>query len=183
MKETVQNVVNETHGKKKTVYTWEARNSFECINGLITLCQEIKAELESRYNDIVPDVVKQMGKIFDFENMIEKLSKFSVQNGKLSISKADRREWETCGREEFNEFYIHVCNLPHIVNLSDMNPDLELFAHSSDLVLKNLKTTLQNIIWQGLGGSAYESFRDKDGKKDRGISSESIEEVLGFGRS
>ena len=155
----------EAKGKKQTLYTWEARDPYECIDDLITLCHELKDELQSRYNDIISDEVKQMGTIFDFENMIESLSMFSVQDGKLSISKANRRDWDTCGHEEFKEFYLHVCNLPHIAHLSDMNQELELFAHSSDLVLKNLKTTILSIVWHGLGGCAYEIFRHEDGEK------------------
>ena len=160
-----ENVEREAKGKKQTLYTWEARDPYKCIDDLITLCHELKDELQSRYNDIISDEVKQMGTIFDFENMIESLSMFSVQDGKLSISKANRRDWDTCGREEFKEFYLHVCNLPHIAHLSDMNQELELFAHSSDLVLKNLKTTILNIVWHGLGGCAYEIFRHEDGEK------------------
>ena len=143
-----ENVENEAKGKKQTLYTWEARDPYDCINDLITLCDELKEELQSRYNNIIPDEVKQMGTIFDFEDMIVSLSKFIVEDGKLSISKANHRDWDTCGREEFKKFYMHVCNLPHIAHLSELNQELELFAHSSDLVLRNLKTgTIQGIIW------------------------------------
>ena len=94
------------------------------------MCDELKKELEGRYNDIIPGVVKKMGIIFDFEKMIESLSKFSVSNGKLSISKSDRTDWDTCGREEFKEFYSHVCDLPHIAHLSETRQELELFKVS-----------------------------------------------------
>ena len=160
-----ENVEHKAKGKKQTLCTWEARSRYEGIDELITLCHELNEELQSRYNDIIPDVVKQIGAIFDFENMIERLSKFSVENGKLSISKSDRMDWDTCSREEFNEFFSHVCNLLHVAHLSEMNRELELFRHNSDFVLRNLKTALQSIVWQGLGGCAYEVFRDKDDKK------------------
>jgi hypothetical protein len=117
-------VVDETtdveNGKQKTAYTWNARKANECIRDLVTLCQELRVGLTSRFDKIVPIPVKKLGKVFDLEHIIivEQLCKFKITDGKLVISRQDQIEWEADRSGEFSEFYQHVCVMPHVQALA-----------------------------------------------------------------
>ena len=47
------NVSND--GKKQTVYTWDARCPKECVADLIMFCQNLRAALDARYNQVLPE--------------------------------------------------------------------------------------------------------------------------------
>ena len=161
-------VVDETtkvqNGKRQTIYTWDARSSKDCIKDLVTLCEDLQVGLDTRFNDIIPNSVKQLEKIFDIERMVENLCKFSVQDGNLVISRRDRIEWEADGSNEFREFYQHVCDIPHVQKLADEDHDLDLLPHDSSTILKRLKTTMQKMFWQRLGNCTDAMFLDEEGK-------------------
>ena len=154
------------NGKRKTTYTWDARSPQECIDDLITLCQDLRAALQARFNRAVPAPVKKLFQVFDLEKAVENLCKFKVENEKLVVSREDRITWETDGTEEFQEFYNDVCNIPHVRALADRNRDLGLLPHDSNMILKRFKTTLQKMVWFGLGNcaaSAVNMFVDSKG--------------------
>lgn len=161
-------VTNETtevrNGKRATTYTWDARSPYDCITDLIVLCKNLRVGLEGRHNNIVPNSVKKLGKVFDVEEIVRQLCKFKVENGKLILAREDRIEWETSGSNELHEFYQHVCSLPHVQALADANHDMDLLPTDSHAVLKRFKNTLQNIFWMGLGSCVEELFVDRQGE-------------------
>lgn len=152
------------NGRKKTTYTWNARKANECIRDLVTLCQELRVGLTSRFDKIVPIPVKKLGKVFDLEHIVEHLCKFKVANGKLVISRQDRIEWEADGSSEFSEFHQHVCAMPHVLALADEDHGLDLLPHDSLTILKNFKTTLKKIFWESMGNCTDTMFADHEGK-------------------
>lgn len=105
---------NTKTGKKKKLYTWAARTPEDCLEDMITLSSELKDALEDRFDRMVPKEVKTLAVIFDLEVLFEKFSKFTMDKGKLFISREDREDWETFGRVEFKEFYTYVCALLHV---------------------------------------------------------------------
>ena len=91
------------------------------------------------------------------------MEKFKVNDGKLVVSREDRIEWETAGTKEFQEFYNIVCNIPHIRTLADTNHNLSLLPHDSNVILKKFKTTIEKILWFGLGDCLDTMFVDQQG--------------------
>ncbi len=86
---------------------------------------------------------------------------FEVRDGKLVVPREDRIQWETAGTKEFQEFYNVVCNIPHIQTLADTDHNLSLLPHDSNAILKKFKTTMEKILWFGLGDLAL--FVDQQG--------------------
>jgi hypothetical protein len=91
------------------------------------------------------------------------MEKFKVDDGKLVVSGEDGVEWETAGKKEFQEFYNIVCNIPHIRELADTNHNLSLLPHNSNVILKKFKTTIEKILWFGLGDCLDTMFIDQQG--------------------
>lgn len=155
----------ESKGRKKSkLYDWRSRSPVDCVKDLITLCDELIEELQERYNRIIPNSVKKLGVIFDMENIMTYLSNFKIESGKHFLTRDDRQKWDLFARDEFQEFYEHVCNLPHIQKFSEENPELELQTHNSSSVLKNFKTTVRDIIWGDLGNVSEYLFRSPNGE-------------------
>ena len=74
-------------GKKKTTtYTWNAQTPHDCIKDLISLCKELRIDLQARFTNIVPSSVKKLCKVFDFENIAKQMCNFKVYDGKLVIN-------------------------------------------------------------------------------------------------
>lgn len=159
-----ESIAGEKNSKKKTIYTWEARTPKECIINLIEFCHNLRVALLDRYNNVIPEPVKKLHKIFELEKAIKYLCNFKIQNGKLVVSREDRIAWEIDGTNEFAEFYNVVCNIPHIQNLADTDHNLSLLSHHSNIVLKKFKTTLQKMVWLDLGNCADKMFVDTNGK-------------------
>ncbi len=150
-------------GKKQTIYTWDARSPKDCIPDLISFCQNLRVALDDRFTRAVPDAVKKLSQIFDLEKACEYMCKFKVEAGKLVVSREDRINWETVGTIEFQHFYNVVCNIPHIRALADTNHNLCLLPHDSNTVLKRFKTTIEKIVWFGLGNCTDTIFVDLKG--------------------
>ena len=91
------------------------------------------------------------------------MEKFKINDGKLVVSREDQIEWETAGTKEFQEFYNIVCNIPHIRTLADTNHNLSLLPHDSNVILKKFKTTIEKILWFGLGDCLDTMFVDQQG--------------------
>ena len=130
----------------------------------MALCQEIRVGLTSRFDKIVLIPAKKLGKVFDLEHVVEQLCKFKVADDKLVVSREDRIEWEADGSGEFSEFYQHVCIIPHVQALADEDHSLDLLPHDSLTILTKFKTTLQKIVWVGIGSSTDTMFADPEGK-------------------
>ena len=79
-----------------------------------TLCNKLQENLNSRYENIVHSNVEKISKMFDLGELVSELSKFRFQNGKLIIRRYYRITWERKGLNEFNEYYEHICQLPHV---------------------------------------------------------------------
>ena len=133
----VSNVSND--GKEQTIYTWDARCAKECVADLIMFCQNLCAVLDARYNEVIPEPVKKLHKIFDLVKVIKHLCRFKSEDGKLLVSREDRVEWETDGTNEFAEFYKVVCDIPHIRDLSDTDHNLALLSHHSNMIINSIK--------------------------------------------
>ncbi len=101
------------------------------------------------FSSIIPNEVKLLSRIFDFENLLSDLVCFSYDNGKISISREERIKWEMKGAKEFAEFHGHVCELPHVKGLADADPELNLVPHCSQSIYLSLKTALKRMVWQG----------------------------------
>ena len=148
-------------GKKQTTYTWDARCPKEYFSDLIMFCQNLRAALDARYKQVIPEPVKKLHKIFDLEKAIKHLCKFKSENGKLLVSREDRVEWETDGTNEFAEFYKVVCDIPHIRDLSDTDHNLALLSHHSNMIIKRFKGTLEKMVWFDLENCAAMMFVDE----------------------
>ena len=146
------------------MYNWEARTPSDCINELKTLCKELRNNLSTRYENIVPAHVVKLYNIFDLGKIIGELTSFKYENDKLVINRNDRIEWEKKGLEEFNEYFEHVCQLPHVQKYVDDNSTSNLLPHSSQSVFSNFKTTIKRVVWENLGGETQEVFRTEKGE-------------------
>lgn len=150
------------HGKKSTTYTWAARNLQDCLGDLIQFCSSLRLSISTRFHRAVPNVTSQLYSMFDFEKALTHLCNFTVQNGKLIITREQKIEWETDGVEEFNAFFKVVCNIPHVRALADSDSSLMLLPHNSAVVFKRFKDTLKKMIWFGLG-NRFDIFVDLKG--------------------
>ena len=148
-------------GKKKTTYVWSARSPKDCISDLIAFCKNLHIALDARFNLAVPEEVRKLAKIFDLEKAFASMEKFQICDGKLLVPREDRIQWETAGTKEFQEFYNVVCNIPHVQTFADANHNLSLLPHDSNAILKTFKTTIEKILWFGLGDLAV--FVDEQG--------------------
>ena len=140
-------------------YNWEARIPSDCIIDLKTLCNELQENLITRYVNIVPNNVKTFSKMFDLGELVSELSKYKFQNGKLIIGRNERITWERKGLNEYNEYYEHICQLPHVQKYVDENLTSNLLPHYSQTIFTKFKTTLKQIVWENLGGETHEIFR------------------------
>ena len=53
----------------------------------LTITQEVKVKLTSRYNAIATDGITNLERIFDIESFVKQLRVFSFQNGKITVSR------------------------------------------------------------------------------------------------
>ena len=176
------------NGKKVTTYTWAARNPQDSLAELIDFCSSLRLSISARFRRAVPDVTKEFYNMFDFEKAFTHLCNFTVENGKLIMSREHKIEWEMDGVEEFNSFFKVVCNLPHVRALSDSDSSLMLLPHNSVIVFKRLKDTLENIIWFGLGnrvelfvdlkGDSVPEFKESHLVSIIALDSESLDQVF-----
>ena len=152
-------------GRKKAEvkYNWEARTPSDCIIDLKTLCNKLQENLNTRYVNIVPSNVETFSKMFDLGELVSELSKFKFQNEKLLIGRNDRITWERKGLNEFNEYYEHICQLPHVQKYVDENLTSNLLPHYSQTIFTKFKTTLRLIVWENFGGETHEIFRTQKG--------------------
>ena len=103
--------------KPKKNFQWNARNSDECLDDLLSLIQELKKQLKLKYNTAVGKEVKELAKIFDLEETIALLGNFHLEENSLVANREDIVKWETHGPKEFKRFFInmfvsfHTCNL------------------------------------------------------------------------
>lgn len=142
------------HGKKKTTYDWDARSLKDCIPDLITFCQN------ARFNLAVPTAAQKLSQIFYLEKACAYMEKFKVYDGKLVVSR--RLDKVGNGRHKgFQEFYNIVCNIPHIRALADTNHNLSLLPHNSNVIVKKFNTTIEKILWFGLGDCLDTMFVDQ----------------------
>lgn len=151
-------VRGQGRGRRETVYRWEARSRNDCLDDLMVLCQELSDGLQTRYDDVLPQSVKDLARIFDLELLIRGLCAFHFEDGQLKIQLEERRQWELCGDVEFANFFKIVCQLPHVRQLLEQSPNLDLLPHSSSIIYRNLKTTLKAMVWHNLGTCADEMF-------------------------
>jgi hypothetical protein len=131
----------DKRGRKQTVYNWNARTSDECLSDLAVLCRNLKNGLETRFNDVVGQNVRNMAKMFDLESLVCGLCSFVYENGSLRIQLEEREMWELSGNFEFSVFFKHVCQLPYVRELVAQSATLNLLPHCSNLVYRNLKNT------------------------------------------
>ena len=59
--------------------------------------------------------------MFDLGELVSKLSKFNFHNGKLIIGRNDRITRERKSLNEFNEYYEHICQVPHMQKYVNKN--------------------------------------------------------------
>lgn len=145
-------------GRREMLYNWVARSPDDCLGDLQVLCQETKDGLQSRYDDVVPQIIKDLAKCLDLESLISGLCAFRYEHGNLRIEHEERRMWELIGEAEFADFFKTVCQLPHVQQLVQKSPDLDLLPHSSGIVYRKLKKTLRAMVWQNLGNCADQMF-------------------------
>jgi hypothetical protein len=107
------------NGKKVTTHTWAARNPQDSLDDLINFCSNLRLSISARFHRAVPNVTKEFYNMFDFEKALTHLCNFTVENGKLIMSREQKIEWETDGVQEFNYFFKVFLNLPHVRALSD----------------------------------------------------------------
>ena len=112
----------------------------------------------------MPTSVTDLCKVFDFEEIAKQMCNYKVEDGKIVVDRDDQIQWETSGNNEFHEFFKHVCALPHVQGLANVNHDLNLLPTDSTVVLKRFKTTLQKIFWTGLGNCIEQLFVDHNSK-------------------
>ena len=144
--------------QREVLYNWVARSPDDCLVDLQVLCQEMKDALQTRYDYVVPQVIKDLAKCFDLESLISGLCAFHYEHGNLRIEPEERRIWELIGDDEFAQFFNTVCQLPHVQQLLEKFPDLDLLLHSSGIVYRKLKNTLRAMVWQNLGSCAAQIF-------------------------
>ena len=142
-------------------YNWEARTPSDCIIDLKTLCNELQENLNTRYVNIVPNNVETFSKMFDLGELVSELSKFKFQNVKLIIGRNYRVTWERKGLNEFNEYYEHICQLPHVQKYVDENLTSNLLPHYSNTIFTKFKTTSKQIEWENFGGKRMKFLEQK----------------------
>ena len=79
-------------------------------------------------------------------------------HGNLRIELEERRRWELIGEAEFANFFNTVSQLPHVKQLLEKCPDLDLLPHSSGIVERKQKKTLRAMVWQNLGNCSDQMF-------------------------
>ena len=109
--------------QREVLYNWVARSPDDCLSDLQVLCQEMKDGLRTRYDDVVPQIIKDLAKCFDLESLISGLCAFHYEDGNLRIELAKRQRWELTGNAEFANFFKTVCQLPHVQQLLEKCPD------------------------------------------------------------
>ena len=124
----------------------------------------MEGKLRERFLDIVPASVKNLGKNFDLETCFERMASFTNLSGKLHVQPEDRKSWDEKGNAEFQDFYKHLCRLPHIDELQKNDSMLDLMPHCSTGVYRKYKSTLLSMVWKGLGGCTQNLFADENGK-------------------
>ncbi len=103
-------VVSPVRGRRRereVLYNWVARSPDDCLRDLQVLCQEMKNGLQVRYDNAVPQIIKDLAKCFDLESMISCLCAFRYEQGNLRIELEERRMWELVGDAEFANFFKH----------------------------------------------------------------------------
>ena len=108
--------------QREVLYNWVARSPNDCLSDVKVLCQEMKDGLRTRYDDVVPQIIKDLAKCFDLESMISGLCAFHYEDGNLRIELKKRQMWELIGDAEFANFFKTVCQLPHVQQLLEKCP-------------------------------------------------------------
>ena len=124
---------------------------------------KIRLNLKKRNDKIVPTSASPLSAKFDLEILVSHLKSFKFQNGKLFISRTKRIEWENAGVKEFNEYFEHVCQLPHVQKYVDENSTSDLLPHNSQLVYSKLKSTLKKWCGKILGEKHMKLLKLKKG--------------------
>ena len=132
--------------QRDVLYNWVAHSPDDCLGDLHVLCQEMKDGLRARYDDVVPQIIKDLAKCFDLESLISGPCAFHFEDGNLGIELKKRQIWGLIGDAEFANFFKTVCQLPHVQQLLEKCPDLDLLPHSSGIVYRKLKNTLRAMV-------------------------------------
>ncbi len=85
-----QEVFSSKRRRKEIVFELKACTPNDCLDSLVSLCQEMLVGLSERYEDIIPDTIKNLGEIFDLESEFGTFCSFWHEDGKLKMDRDSR---------------------------------------------------------------------------------------------
>ena len=126
-------------------------------------CQNLRAAFDARYDQVIPEPVKKLHKIFDLERQsnISANSKVRMESS-LCLEKIELNGKQMAQMNSPNSIKV-VCDIPHIRDLSDTDHNLSLLSHHSNMIIKRFKSTLEKMVWLDLGNCAAMMFVDERG--------------------
>lgn len=91
--------------KKKKTITWRARSPEDCLDDLLQLSQQLRITLTSRFDNLPTDSITKLERIFDIESLVRQMCVFSIENGRMTVSREGRQLWDLRGKTEFADFF------------------------------------------------------------------------------
>ena len=153
---------DEKKKKKTKQYTWSFRTPDQCLKDLISVTKETAKQLREKFKVAVTKEVKDLAKIFDLEESIRFLEGYEKIGNKLVASRESTTQYETHGDKEFKKFYKSVCDLPHVKDLYQEEPKLNLLPHHHSAILTKYRSVLRSMVFESHTSSLFTKINGEE---------------------
>ena len=148
----------KTKKKMQKLVTWHYREAGECLQEMEKLCSVITEKIDQRYISNTPEAAHTL-RCFHIPDI---LKIFENSGGQITASM--RVKIENHGKDEFEEFFSYICELPHIKALAAENEELSLHPDLSSIVMSSFKHTVYKVVWDDFAGCRQSWFQPVKGK-------------------